>query len=137
MYAAGWALENELLLPDSAAEMYGLIKQKYPTTIYGRKIFDKVSIYNQEMKRRKILKETKVKLNKKNKFISVEKDSLTLHKRTLQKRNSNMSRFTLLDSLKKLGINLPDSVKRKILLDKRQQYFKKDVIKKDSLFIDK
>ncbi|MCH7827720.1 MAG: tetratricopeptide repeat protein [Bacteroidetes bacterium] len=137
LYAAGWALENELLLPDSAAEMYGLIKQKYPTTIYGRKIFDKVSIYNQEMKRRKILKETKVKLNKKNKFISVEKDSLTLHKRTLQKRNSNMSRFTLLDSLKKLGINLPDSVKRKILLDKRQQYFKKDVIKKDSLFIDK
>ena len=60
LYAAGWTLENELSLPDSAAQMYSLIKLKYPTTIYGRKIFDKVSIYNQEMKRRKILKEEKL-----------------------------------------------------------------------------
>lgn len=150
LYAAGWALENELSLPDSAAKMYGLIKQKYPTTIYGRKIFDKISFYNKEMKRRKILKEAKAKAEldkknnplangqkQKNKITSAGKDSLTVSIRTLLKRNPNISRSALLDSLKKLGINLPDSVKRKILLDKRRLPIKKDIIKKDSLFLEK
>ncbi len=147
LYAAGWALENNLSLPDSAAFMYGLIKRKYPTTIYGRKIFDKVSIYNQELKRKKLLEEAKkraatikekYKITKsRNKITKAVRDSLIAKKKALKKSKFKSMNPALLDSLKKLGINLPDSVRRKLLIGKEHRPINKRKIKKDSLIIAK
>ncbi|HED08737.1 MAG TPA: tetratricopeptide repeat protein [Ignavibacteria bacterium] len=147
LYAAGWVLENKLSLPDSAAEMYSLIKQKYPATIYGKKIFDKVNIYNQEMKRRKRLRDAKIKAElvrknrelekQKNKVTSARKNSLSIPIRTLLKKNPNIQRSALLDSLKKLGIILPDSIKRRLLQNERKMKLKKSNVKRDSLLIER
>jgi len=147
LYAAGWALENDLSMPDSAAGMYSLIKLKYPTTVYGRKISAKISVYNQELKRKKLLNEAKrrTELNnkkgeqqkQKNNIKTVTKDSLKTIKNQIKKRKINLLTSSILDSIKKLGINLPDSVKRKILLERRSKLIKNKEIKKDSILIEK
>ena len=147
LYAAGWALENDLSMPDSAAAMYSLIKQKYPTTVYGRKISAKISIYNQEVKRKELLKEAKkrAELNKKkeelkkgkNNITTVVKDSLNTIKQPIKKRNLNLPNMSIFDSLKKLGINLPDSVRRKILLERRNKLIRNRKFKKDSILIER
>lgn len=48
LYAAGWILENDLSLPDSAAAVYQELMKEYPTSIYVKKITPKVTFYKQE-----------------------------------------------------------------------------------------
>lgn len=51
LYASGWILENQLDKPDSAAVLYDTLKQKYPRTVYANKIYQKITLYNQEQLR--------------------------------------------------------------------------------------
>ena len=130
LYAIGWTLENNLSNPDSAASIFNKITREYPRSVYANALVDKVSIYNQEMKRLNTLKEAelKAKLNK-------EKEALLKDKETknIIKNNSSVlplistfddkfkiERTNLVDSLKKRGITLPDSIIQKILLLRNQ-----------------
>jgi TolA-binding protein len=48
LYTSGWILENDLLLPDSAASVYDTLIAKYPTSIYVKNVSSKVTVYKQE-----------------------------------------------------------------------------------------
>jgi TolA-binding protein len=51
LYASGYILENDLFLLDSAAVVYDTLIAKYPTTIYVKKISQKITAYKQEKAR--------------------------------------------------------------------------------------
>ncbi|MBI5661310.1 MAG: tetratricopeptide repeat protein [Ignavibacterium album] len=51
LYAAGFILENDLRLPDSAAAVYDTLISKYPSSPYVKSIAMKVSTYKQEKAR--------------------------------------------------------------------------------------
>ena len=51
MYASAYILENDLFLLDSAAAVYDTLIAKYPTTVYIKKISQKVTAYKQEKAR--------------------------------------------------------------------------------------
>lgn len=51
VYAAGWLLENELKLLDSAVVFYDTLLIKYPATQYASKIRPKLNFYKQEKER--------------------------------------------------------------------------------------
>ncbi|PJA99735.1 MAG: hypothetical protein CO128_02745 [Ignavibacteriales bacterium CG_4_9_14_3_um_filter_30_11] len=139
LYAVGWTLENSLSNPDSAAAVYSIITKEYPTSIYGTELVDKVKIYNEEVKRLNILKEVelKAKLNKDKKNLNDQKninkpaikDSSIVSKISDLDLSIDNSRRILIDSLKKMGINLPDSIIQNILLKRKQN----QTIPKDSL----
>ncbi|MBK7630832.1 MAG: tetratricopeptide repeat protein [Ignavibacteriales bacterium] len=70
LYASAYILENDLYLLDSAATVYDTLIAKYPTTVYIKKISQKVSTYKQEKAR--IQKALQDSLNA---LISVKPDS--------------------------------------------------------------
>ena len=130
LYAIGWTLENNLSNPDSAASIFNKITREYPRSVYANALVDKVSIYNQEMKRLNTLKEAelKAKLNKGKEVLLKDKET-----KNIIKNNSSVlplistfddkfkiERTNLVDSLKKRGITLPDSIIQKILLLRNQ-----------------
>jgi hypothetical protein len=51
MYAAGFILENNLRLADSAASVYDTLIRRYPSSQYVKNIAMKVNIYKQEKAR--------------------------------------------------------------------------------------
>ncbi|HMN23812.1 MAG TPA: tetratricopeptide repeat protein [Ignavibacteriaceae bacterium] len=51
LYASAYILENDLFLLDSAAAVYDTLIAKYPTTVYIKKISQKVTTYKQEKAR--------------------------------------------------------------------------------------
>jgi outer membrane protein assembly factor BamD (BamD/ComL family) len=56
LYTAGWILENNLSLPDSAVTVYDTLVTKYPTTVYVREIAGKLSYFKQEQRRLELAK---------------------------------------------------------------------------------
>jgi len=130
LYAIGWTLENNLSNPDSAASIFNKITREYPRSVYANALVDKVSIYNQEMKRLNTLKEAelKAKLNKEKEALLKDKET----KNIIKNDSSSLPLFStfddkfkiernnLVDSLKKRGITLPDSIIQKILLLRNQ-----------------
>ena len=130
LYAIGWTLENNLSNPDSAASIFNKITREYPRSVYANALVDKVSIYNQEMKRLNTLKEAelKAKLNKEKEALLKDKET----KNIIKNDSSSLPLFStfddkfkiernnLVDSLKKRGITLSDSIIQKILLLRNQ-----------------
>lgn len=51
LYAAGFILENNLRLADSAASVYDTLIRKYPSSLYVKNIATKVNLYKQEKAR--------------------------------------------------------------------------------------
>ncbi|AFH49984.1 TPR repeat-containing protein [Ignavibacterium album JCM 16511] len=51
LYAAGFILENDLRLPDSAASVYDTLISKYPSSPYVKSVAMKVNTYKQEKAR--------------------------------------------------------------------------------------
>jgi len=51
LYASAFILEDNLFLLDSAASVYDTLIAKYPTTLYVKKVSQKISIYKQEKAR--------------------------------------------------------------------------------------
>ncbi len=94
LYASGWILENKLDKLDSAAILYDTLKQKYPKTVYANKIFQKITLYNQEQQRiAKALEDSLKKLE------ALQLDSLA-------KADSSGNVVENVDSLKSLN-NMP------------------------------
>ena len=48
LYSAGWILENEVFLLDSAASVYDTLIAKYPASVYVKQVTKKVTAYKQE-----------------------------------------------------------------------------------------
>jgi TolA-binding protein len=48
LYSAGWILENEVFLLDSAASVYDTLIAKYPSSVYVKQVTKKVTAYKQE-----------------------------------------------------------------------------------------
>ena len=130
LYAIGWTLENNLSNPDSAASIFNKITREYPRSVYANALVDKVSIYNQEMKRLNTLKEAelKAKLNKEKEALLKDKETKNIIKNDSSSLplfstfddKFKIERTNLVDSLKKRGITLPDSIIQKILLLRNQ-----------------
>ena len=130
LYAIGWTLENNLSNPDSAASIFNKITREYPRSVYANALVDKVSIYNQEMKRLNTLKEAelKAKLNKGKEVLLKDKETKNIIKNDSSSLplfstfddKFKIERTNLVDSLKKRGITLPDSIIQKILLLRNQ-----------------
>lgn len=51
LYASAFILEDNLFLLDSAASVYDTLIAKYPTTLYVKKVSQKISLYKQEKAR--------------------------------------------------------------------------------------
>lgn len=51
LYAAGFILENNLRLADSAVSVYDTLIRKYPSSLYVKKIAMKINVYKQEKAR--------------------------------------------------------------------------------------
>ena len=51
LYTSGWILENHLVMTDSAASIYDTLVSKYPSTVYGKSISQKLTLYKQEKAR--------------------------------------------------------------------------------------
>lgn len=60
LYAAGFILENDLRLPDSAAAVYDTLISKYPSSPYVKRVAMKVSTYKQEKARIEREKQTQL-----------------------------------------------------------------------------
>ncbi len=60
LYAAGFILENDLRLPDSAAAVYDTLISKYPSSPYVKSVAMKVSTYKQEKARIEREKQTQL-----------------------------------------------------------------------------
>lgn len=52
LYAAGWVLEKDLRMPDSAAVVYDTLSVKYAASVYSREIAKKLGGYKQEIYRK-------------------------------------------------------------------------------------
>jgi tetratricopeptide (TPR) repeat protein len=78
LYASGWILENELLKPDSAAEVYDTLKAKYPTSEYAKNILPKLAEYHSEKERIKKAVEDSLKAlsQRKNSVATATADSI-------------------------------------------------------------
>jgi len=77
LYAAGWILENEFQMLDSAATIYDSITVKYPQTVYASQIKPKLSFYKQEQARiQKAIEDSLAMLQPK--LDSLTTDSLTI-----------------------------------------------------------
>jgi tetratricopeptide (TPR) repeat protein len=60
LYSAGYILENELGMPDSAAMVYERINVKYPSSTFAMKIRPKLNTWKQEQERkRRVIEDTK------------------------------------------------------------------------------
>lgn len=65
LYATGWILENDLLLPDSAVTIYDTLIAKFPASVYVKKVSKKVTAYKQEKFRiQKAIQDSIAALNK-------------------------------------------------------------------------
>ncbi|HSL88472.1 MAG TPA: tetratricopeptide repeat protein [Ignavibacteriaceae bacterium] len=52
LYAAGWVLEKDLQMPDSAAVVYDTLSVKYAASVYSREVAKKLGGYKQEIYRK-------------------------------------------------------------------------------------
>jgi tetratricopeptide (TPR) repeat protein len=52
LYAAGWVLEKDLKMPDSAAVVYDTLSVKYAASLYSREVAKKLGGYKQEIYRK-------------------------------------------------------------------------------------
>jgi TolA-binding protein len=67
LYASGWILENNLVMPDSAASIYDSLVSRYPTTVYGKKVVSELTLYRQEKDRiQKAIQDSLAKIEKLN-----------------------------------------------------------------------
>jgi len=65
LYAAGWILENEMFLSDSAVNVYDTLIAKFPASVYVKQVSKKVSAYKQEKFRiQKAIQDSIAALNK-------------------------------------------------------------------------
>lgn len=65
LYASAWIIENYLFLPDSAVNVYDTLIQKFPSSVYVKKISSKVTAYKQEKFRiQKAIQDSIAALNK-------------------------------------------------------------------------
>lgn len=65
LYAAGWILENEMFLPDSAVTVYDTLIVKFPASVYVKQVSKKVTAYKQEKFRiQKAIQDSIAALNK-------------------------------------------------------------------------
>lgn len=147
LYAIGWTLENNLSNPDSAASIFNKITREYPRSVYANVLVDKVSIYNQEMKRLNTLKEAelKAKLNKEKANLLKDKETKNIIKKDSSvvslippiDEKFEIERKYLVDSLKKRGVVLPDSIIQKIIkLRDQGKHEIKDSLKTQPQFLE-
>jgi len=119
LYASGWILENELLKPDSAAEVYDTLKAKYPASEYAKNISPKLSDYHTEKERiKKAVEDSLMALNQK-------KDSVVTAADTTQNKLRNIPE----EMLKKLPPGLRYEARRdstREVIDERKDLFKEE-----------
>lgn len=78
LYSTGLILEDNLLLPDSAAAIYDTLAANYPTSEFVRMIAPKLTVYNQEQRKLKMEKQDSLYALEKSKLDSLHADSLNL-----------------------------------------------------------
>ncbi len=76
LYAAGWILENNKNMNDSAAVVYDTLIKEYPRSIYAMNISPKISYYNSEIERLKLARKDSMLAMSKTNRDSLAADSL-------------------------------------------------------------
>ncbi len=84
LYAGGWILENELRLLDSAAVFYDSIEVRYPQSQYASSIRPKLTLYRQEVERKRKVIEDSLKNIELKKLEKLKADSLKQSKKPLE-----------------------------------------------------
>ena len=101
LYAAGWILENDLKLNDSAAVVYDTLQARYPKSVYALKIRPKLFAYQDEIKRIKTVIADSIKKIDLDKINKRKADSLATVKNLKADSLGNI-KTTKIDSLSKI-----------------------------------
>ncbi len=92
LYAAGWILENNKNLNDSAAVVYDTLIKEYPRSIYAMNVSPKISYYNSEIERLKLAKQDSLLAMSKTGRDSLAADSLKNIQNKLASLESSQAR---------------------------------------------
>ncbi len=121
LYAGGWILENELRLLDSAAVFYDSIEVKYPQSLYASNIRPKLTLYKQEVEKKRKAIEDSLKNIELKKLEKLTADSLGQVKKSLEQIKTDQ----LQKEIKPISNDEEDI--------KRMELEKNELIKPDSL----
>ncbi len=92
LYAAGWILENNKDMNDSAAVIYDTLIKEYPRSVYALQVSPKVSYYDQEVAKLKLQRQDSLLAMNRTKNDSLATDSLQLIQKKLASLQSNEPR---------------------------------------------
>jgi len=128
LYAAGWILENNKYLNDSAVVVYDTLIKEYPRSVYAINVSPKVGYYNEEIARLKRVQEDSLLALSRTKGDTLAADSL---------KNLNQKIVSIENNVQKnTNTNIADQNRDKIVPGKNEENAKPNIIQNNTVSAD-